>query len=84
MTRCKKAGAWLADLRVELRWAAHLLNIVAIAILSSRLPLRRFHNQPANTFIARFPYMWLPMFLVLLAPFGHVLMFRWLREARTD
>jgi hypothetical protein len=61
-----------------------LLNIVVIAILSMPTPLRHFHNEPANTFIAYFPYIWLPAFLVQVALFGHLLVFRWLRRAQTD
>jgi len=85
--------AWLAARRQAPRWlilawncvaAALLLNIVVIAMLSMPTLLRRFQNEPANSFIAYFPYIWLPTFLVQLALFGHLLVFRWLREARTD
>lgn len=85
--------AWLASRKQAPRWlilawncvgVALLLNIVAIAILSVPTPLRRFHNEPANTFIAYFPYIWLPAFLVQLALFGHLLVFRWLRQAQHD
>ena len=87
------AVAWLAAKRQAPRWLillwncvglALLLNIVVIAILSMPTPLRRFHNQPANSFIAYFPFIWLPTFLVQLALFGHLLVFRWLRLERTD
>jgi hypothetical protein len=61
---------------------ALLLNIVAIAILSMPTPLRRFHNEPANSFVAYFPYIWLPAFLVQVALFGHLLVFRWLRQGQ--
>lgn len=85
--------AWLAAKGRAPRWLilfwncvglALLLNIVVIAILSMPTPLRRFHNEPANSFIAYFPYIWLPTFLVQVALFGHLLVFRWLRQARTD
>jgi hypothetical protein len=85
--------AWLASRNQAPRWlilvwnllgAALLLNIVVIAILSMPTPLRRFHNEPANTFIAYFPYIWLPAFLVQLALFGHLLVFRWLRQAQNN
>jgi len=87
------AVAWLAAKRQAPRWLvllwncvglALLLNIVVIAILSMPTPLRRFHNEPVNSFIAYFPYIWLPTFLVQLALFGHLLVFRWLRQARTN
>lgn len=63
---------------------ALLLNIVTVAILSMPTALRLFHNEPANTFIADFPYVWLPTFLVQVALFGHLLVFRWLRQGQTD
>ena len=61
---------------------ALLINIVTIAILSAPTPLRRFFNEPANTFVAYTPYVWLPAFLVQAAWFGHLLVFRWLRQTR--
>ena len=59
---------------------ALLINIVTIALLSAPLPFRKFMNEPANTFIAYWPYVWLPTFLVQAALFGHLLVFRWLRR----
>lgn len=56
-----------------------LINIVTVAILSSPIPFRQFFNEPANTFVAYWPYVWLPAFLVQAAWFGHLLVFRWLR-----
>jgi hypothetical protein len=84
--------AWLAAKKQAPRWliffwncvgVALLFNIVVIAILSMPTPLRHFHNEPANRFIAYFPYIWLPTFLVPLALFGHLLVFRWLRATRS-
>jgi hypothetical protein len=62
---------------------ALLINIVTIAILSTPTPLRRFFNEPANTFVAYSPYVWLPAFLVQAAWFGHLLVFRWIRRSQT-
>lgn len=59
---------------------ALLVNIVSVAILSAPTPLRQFFNEPANTFVAYWPYVWLPAFLVQAAWFGHLLVFRWLRR----
>lgn len=59
-----------------------LINIVTIAILSAPTPLRQFFNEPANTFVAYWPHVWLPAFLVQAAWFGHLLVFRWLRHNR--
>jgi hypothetical protein len=57
-----------------------LINIVTIALLSAPLPFRQFFNEPANTFVAYWPWVWLPTFLVQAAWFGHLLVFRWLRR----
>jgi hypothetical protein len=57
---------------------ALLANIVTIAMLSAPLPIRRFWNEPANTFVMHAPWIWLPAFLVQGALFGHLLVFRWL------
>ena len=81
------AGALLAAGRLPL-WAARAWNvlgsvlvatIVTIAWLSAPTPLRVFHNEPANVWIARFPFVWLPTVLVAAALAGHVLVFRRLR-----
>ena len=58
-----------------------LLNIVTISILSTPVPFRIFLNEPANTFITQAPYVWLPVFLVQAAFFGHLLVFRRLRRS---
>jgi len=44
-----------------------LANIVVVAILSAPLPFRVFMNEPANTVVAYFPFVWLPGFLVPVA-----------------
>ena len=59
---------------------ALLANVVTIAILSTPTPLRVFMNEPANTFVASWPWVWLPTFLVPAALFGHLLAFRKLRR----
>lgn len=62
---------------------ALLATIVTVAFLSAPTPLRVFMNEPANTIVTTFPYVWLPAFLVQAALFGHVLVFRWLARARS-
>ena len=61
-----------------------LLNIVCIAIAS--LPqFHRFGSDPAqlNTWVAHFPFVWLPAGLVASALFGHAVVWRKLaRDAR--
>lgn len=44
-----------------------LFNIVTIAILSTPSPIRIFMNDPANTIIAEFPFIWLPGYIVPVA-----------------
>lgn len=53
-----------------------LITIVTIAVLSMPLPIRAFHNDPANTLVAGFPFVWLPGILVQAALMGHILVFR--------
>jgi hypothetical protein len=83
--------AWLAasgriGSRGLLAWncagLALLANIVAIAILSTPTPLRAFWNEPANTFVAGWPWIWLPGFLVPAALLGHLLSLRKIARVR--
>jgi hypothetical protein len=53
-----------------------LINIVSIAILSMPTPLRVFENEPANTLVTQFPFVFLPTFLVPLAYILHFLSLR--------
>ena len=60
-----------------------LVNILTIAVLSTPTPVRVFHNEPANEWIAHAPWVWLPTVFVVAAIIGHALVFRRLRhEAR--
>ena len=62
-----------------------LANILTVALLSAPTPLRAFHNEPANVWVTRAPWVWLPAVFVLAAIAGHILVFRRLRgEARTS
>lgn len=78
------AALWMAPQRVSPRlvmaWNALgfalLLNILTIAILSAPTPLRVFTNEPANVWITRAPFVWLPAVFVLAALAGHVVVFR--------
>ena len=62
---------------------ALLVNIVTVAILSTPAPIRYFMNEPANRLPSTFPYVWLPTFLVQAALFGHLLLFRAIRDPRS-
>ncbi len=55
---------------------ALLLNIVVIAVLSMPGPLRVYTNEPANTWVAHFPFVWLPTVLVPTALLTHILILR--------
>ena len=53
-----------------------LANILIVALLSAPTPLRVFMNEPANDWISRVPWIWLPTVMVLAAMLGHILIFR--------
>ena len=53
---------------------ALLINVVVVAALSMPTPFQYF--RPANLFIAEAPFVWLPLFLVQSALFGHVALMR--------
>jgi hypothetical protein len=53
-----------------------LVNILVIAVLSMPTPLRQFHNEPANTLVGTFPFIYLPAVLVTLAIALHVFSLR--------
>jgi hypothetical protein len=53
-----------------------LINIVTMAILSAPTPIRVFENEPANTIVTYFPFIFLPAFLVPLAYGLHFLSLR--------
>ncbi|CAN5723106.1 hypothetical protein BH24BAC1_BH24BAC1_02310 [soil metagenome] len=60
---------------------ALLLNIVVISILSTPVPFRYFLNEPANTIVAHFPFILLPMVLVPVAYSMHFFSLRRLLTA---
>lgn len=83
-------GLWLRGNRpvpgwVVLAWnllgIGLLLNIVAVAVMSTPTVLQVFTDGPANTLPSTFPWVWLPTFLVQLALIGHLLVFRKLGRA---
>ncbi|HLP51438.1 MAG TPA: hypothetical protein VK154_11170 [Chitinophagales bacterium] len=67
-------------LRVALIWnfagIALLLNIVVVAMLSTPYPFRQFMNEPANTIVFYFPFIWLPAFVVPFALLLHLVAIR--------
>jgi hypothetical protein len=52
------------------------VNIVVIAWLSTPTPMQLFRQEPANTWIARPPYIWLPTVMVAFAILGHIVVWR--------
>ncbi len=48
-------------------------NIFLVAFLSTPGPLRQFFNEPPNTIVAYFPFVWLPAFIVPFAYLMHIL-----------
>lgn len=80
-------GAWLAG-RGEsgtatriLIWVwniagfALLVNIIVVAVLSMPTRILAFDGPP-NSWVATFPFVWLPTVMVTGALFGHILVFR--------
>ncbi len=49
-----------------------LFNILLIALLSAPYPFQVFMNEPANTMVAYFPFIWIPGFIVPFAFAMHV------------
>lgn len=77
-------GFWLARGRpprsLILAWnvlgLALLVNIVAIAVLSTPVAFRRFTDGLPNLLPGTFPFVWLPTILVQAALFSHLAVFR--------
>jgi len=50
-----------------------VLNITIISILSAPVPFRQFMNEPANTIVTYFPFVWIPALIVPFAFLMHIL-----------
>lgn len=61
-----------------------LCNILTIAVVSTPTMFRLFMNEPANTMVANFPYVWLPAFVAPMAMVGHILSLRQLSILRKN
>lgn len=61
-----------------------LLNIVFISVLSTPSPLRVFMNEPANSFVAEFPFIWIPGFIVPFALAMHLFALKQLAMSKKD
>jgi|SRR6185312_9372936 len=53
-----------------------LVNVLAVSFLSMPTPMRLFFNEPANTLITQFPFIFLPGMLVPLAFSLHIVALR--------
>lgn len=53
-----------------------LLNVVLIAVLSTPSPYRVFMNEPTSVFLSRFPFIWIPGFIVPFALAMHLFSLR--------
>ena len=75
---CFVKKTWSPKIALVWNFAGILLlaNIVIIALLSTPYPFRQFTNQPANTIIFYFPFVWLPAFVVPVALFIHLITIR--------
>ncbi len=76
------------DRRLILTWnilgLTLLLTIIGIAVVSMPIDgIRLFNNEPANTWVTRAPFVWLPTVMVFMAMLGHLLVFRKLRSAQS-
>jgi hypothetical protein len=83
---CLRPGRWKLWLARIWNFAALLIlgNIVLIAIISTPSPLRFFMNEPANTIVGSFPFIWLPGFVVPVAVLAHFISLRQIRFLRQE
>jgi len=83
---------WLArggrSIRLVAAWntlgLALLANILVVALLSAPTPFRHFLNEPANVWITRAPWIWLPAVFVWAAIAGQAIVYRrlWIESRR--
>jgi hypothetical protein len=60
-----------------------LANVLIVALLSAPTPMRRFMNEPANVWVTRAPWIWLPTVFVWAAIAGQALIYRRLWHERS-
>ncbi len=72
---CLSENKWPRITAILWNFAGLLLvtNIFLTAFLSTPGPARQFFNEPANTIVAYFPFIWIPAFIVPFAYFMHIL-----------
>lgn len=71
---CLSQNKWPRIVAVLWNFAGLLLltNIFLVAFLSTPGPMRQFFNEPPNTIVAYFPFVWLPAFIVPFAYLMHI------------
>ena len=69
----KKVWPKIVPLLWNLAGILLVTNILIIGLLSTPGPLRKFFNEPANTMIAHFPFIWIAAFIVPFAYLLHIL-----------
>jgi hypothetical protein len=81
---CFVRRAWPATVAVWWNWAGILilLNVVVHAQISAPTPWQVYVTDPPTTFIAEWPYIWLPAFLVPVAWLLHAVSLRQLGARR--
>lgn len=72
---CLSENKWPRITAILWNFAGLLLvtNIFITAFLSTPSPMRQFFNEPSNTIVAYFPFIWIPAFIVPFAYFMHIL-----------
>lgn len=68
----------------NLAMALVLVFTVVTAMLATPSPIRLIGGDPANVFVSRFPFVWLPAVLVPCAWLGHLVLYQRLRANRID
>ncbi len=72
------------DRRALQAWNLTMAGVLGVTVITALLaaptPLRLIQGDPANVFIAGFPFVWLPTILVPSAWLGHIVLYRRLRE----
>jgi hypothetical protein len=79
----KQSGSVTFGILWNIAGLASLINIATVAILSMPTPLRHFMNDPPNTLLTHFPFIYLPAVLVPAGYIAHMLSIRQLLQRRS-
>lgn len=69
----KKVWPKIVPLLWNLAGILLISNVLIIGLLSTPGPLRKFFNEPANTMIAQFPFIWIAALIIPFAYLLHIL-----------